>query len=124
MKTPEPIRWVRASEAAKRLGVSQFTVDLWCLNGQLKAWRFHDTGRWRVDVESIEKIERDRRESYTIKQAAALLNCHWDTIRMLMQRGYLKAYRLPPNREWRISKAALDRYLQERTAEAMPDGDT
>jgi len=52
-------------------------------------------------------------EFYTVEQIAKLLKVHWQTILNYIKRGKLKAMRL--GRGYRISKEALDRFIEINT---------
>lgn len=53
-------RWIRVSEAARRLGVCDQTIYRLCRRGRLGYYRDEDTGLWRVDSASVTAYERAR----------------------------------------------------------------
>lgn len=52
-------------------------------------------------------------EALTVQQVADYLHLHPLTIRNLIRKGHIPAYK--DGREWRIDRAKLDRWIVERT---------
>jgi putative molybdopterin biosynthesis protein len=52
------------------------------------------------------------RPVYTLDEVAQLFESSWRTIYRLVQRGELRALRI--GREWRVSRAEVTRFLNER----------
>lgn len=53
-------RWIRVSEAGRRLGLSVGTVYSLCKRGRLTYRRDEDTGTWRIDAQSVALYDRAR----------------------------------------------------------------
>jgi hypothetical protein len=53
-------RWIRASEAGRRLGVCDETIYRLCRRGRLTYRRDEDTGTWRIDAQSVALYDRAR----------------------------------------------------------------
>lgn len=53
-------RWIKVSEAARQLGVSDETIYRLCKRGRLAYRRDEDTGSWRIDGPSVTAYERAR----------------------------------------------------------------
>ena len=57
-----------------------------------------------------------RRSSVGIQDAAAILDCHPDTVRRLIRAGKLDAFTV--GRDWRIAKQVLREFMRLRDASA------
>ena len=58
-QSPTALSVCTTSEAARRLGVSNTTIQLMVERGELKAWRTRG-GHRRISLESVESVERRR----------------------------------------------------------------
>lgn len=57
---PVPSTWIKVSEAARRLGVSVWTVYGLARRGRLTYRRDEDTGSWRIALASVVAYDRSR----------------------------------------------------------------
>ena len=57
MKTSEDATFITTREAARRLGVSLRTAQLWTENGLLDAWKT-EGGHRRIRAESVDRVMR------------------------------------------------------------------
>ena len=55
---------------------------------------------------------------FSISTAAALIDCHPETLRRIIRRGELTAVKV--GRDWRVRETDLDAFLVARTVSAKP----
>jgi excisionase family DNA binding protein len=62
-------------------------------------------------MQTLEEINVEEKLIFTVTEAAALLNCHRETIKRAIRSGALKAGKI--GRDYRISRGDLEDYFRQ-----------
>jgi excisionase family DNA binding protein len=59
MSNDDDREWLRAGEAARRLGISRSTLNLWCDNGRVAHVRSSERGDRMIPVAELRRLEHE-----------------------------------------------------------------